>query len=57
MRTAARSSSALGELFEQILQPCHKAGMVSLLGDVALDGTKGEANASMHKAMSQERMH
>ncbi|MEB3207662.1 MAG: transposase [Synechococcus sp.] len=43
------------ELFEQILRLCQVAGTVSL-GHVALDGTKVQANASKHKAMSQERM-
>ena len=42
-------------LFVQVLQLCQKAGLVKL-GHVALDGTKGEANASKHKAMSHERM-
>jgi transposase len=42
-------------LFVQILRLCQKAGMVSL-GHVALDGTKVQANASKHKAMSHERM-
>jgi transposase len=46
---------ALSALFVQILRLCQKAGMVSL-GHVALDGTKVEANASKHKAMSHERM-
>ena len=39
----------------QILRLCQEAGMVSL-GHVALDGTKVQANASKHKAMSHERM-
>jgi transposase len=46
---------ALKGLFVQILRLCQKAGMVSL-GHVALDGTKLQANASKHKAMSHERM-
>ena len=46
---------ALSDLFVQILRLCQKAGMVSL-GHVALDGTKMQANASKHKAMSHERM-
>jgi transposase len=46
---------ALSALFVQILRLCQKAGMVSL-GHVALDGTKVQANASKHKAMSHERM-
>ena len=46
---------ALSDLFVQILRLCQTAGMVSL-GHVALDGTKVQANASKHKAMSHERM-
>ena len=51
-----RNLDALKDLFVQILRLCQKAGMVSL-GHVALDGTKVQANASKHKAMSHERMH
>jgi len=50
-----RNLDALKGLFVQILRLCQKAGMVSL-GHVALDGTKVQANASKHKAMSHERM-
>jgi transposase len=50
-----RNLEALSELFVQILRLCQEAGMVSL-GHVALDGTKVQANASKHKAMSHERM-
>jgi transposase len=50
-----RHLRALGGLFKQILQLCEKAGLVRL-GHVALDGTKIQANASKHKAMSYERM-
>jgi transposase len=50
-----RNLDALSDLFVQILRLCQKAGMVSL-GHVALDGTKVQANASKHKAMSHERM-
>lgn len=46
---------ALSELFVQVLRLCRKAGLVKL-GHVALDGTKVQANASKHKAMSYERM-
>ncbi len=46
---------ALAGLFEQVFQLCKKAGIVKL-GHVALDGTKIEANASKHKAMSYKRM-
>jgi len=50
-----RNLDDLKDLFIQILRLCQKAGMVSL-GHVALDGTKVQANASKHKAMSHERM-
>ena len=46
---------ALGGLFVQVLQLCQKAGLVKL-GHVAIDGTKIQANASKHKAMSYARM-
>ncbi len=42
-------------LFKQVLQLCQKAGLVKL-GRVAIDGTKVQANASKHKAMSYQRM-
>src|SRR5713226_7355910 len=45
----------LAGLFMQALQLCEKAGLVKL-GHVAIDGTKLQANASKHKAMSYERM-
>lgn len=50
-----RHLQALGELFVQVLRLCRKAGLVQL-GHVALDGTKVQANASRHKAMSYGRM-
>ena len=50
-----RHLGALSELFVQVLQLCQKAGLVKL-GHVALDGTKVQANASKHKAMSYGRM-
>ncbi|MEB3352923.1 MAG: IS1182 family transposase [Cyanobacteriota bacterium] len=50
-----RNLEALSELFVQILRLCQASGMVSL-GHVALDGSKVQANASKHKAMSYERM-
>ena len=50
-----RHLAALAGLFGQVLHLCQKAGMVKL-GHVALDGTKIQANASRHKAMSYERM-
>jgi len=46
---------ALRGFFVQVLKLCAKAGMVKL-GHVAIDGTKVQANASKHKAMSYERM-
>lgn len=46
---------ALGELFLQVLAMCARAGLVTL-GHVAIDGTKIQANASKHKAMSYDRM-
>jgi transposase len=46
---------ALAGLFVQVLILCQKAGLVKL-GHVSLDGTKVQANASKHKAMSYMRM-
>lgn len=46
---------ALAGLFVQVLRLCAHAGLVKL-GNVALDGTKLPANASLHKAMSHERL-
>ena len=46
---------ALRSLFLQVLKLCQKAGLVKL-GHVALDGTKVQANASRHKAMSYKRL-
>lgn len=46
---------SLAELFLEVLQLCQKAGLVKL-GHVSLDGTKIQANASKHKAMSYKRM-
>src|SRR5437867_6549554 len=50
-----RHLKAFAELFVQALQLCQKAGLVKL-GHVAVDGTKLQANASKHKAMSYGRM-
>lgn len=50
-----RHLGALAELFVQGLRLCQAAGLVKL-GHVALDGTKLQANASKHKAMSYARM-
>ena len=46
-----RHLAALAGLFVQVLRLCQKAGLVKL-GHVSLDGTKVQANASKHKAMS-----
>ena len=46
---------ALRGLFVQVLRRCQHAGLVTL-GHMALDGTKLKANASKHKAMSDDRM-
>ena len=43
--------AALSGLFVQVLELCHRAGMVKL-GHVALGGAKVRANASKHRAMS-----
>jgi transposase len=50
-----RHLESLAGLFLQALQLCQKAGLVKL-GHVAVDGTKQQANASKHKAMSYGRM-
>ncbi|HEX5012077.1 MAG TPA: IS1182 family transposase, partial [Planctomycetota bacterium] len=50
-----RHLAALKDLFVQVLALCAEAGLVRL-GHVALDGTKIQANASRHKAMSYGRM-
>jgi transposase len=50
-----RHLELLEDLFLQVLRLCQKAGLVHM-GHVALDGTKVGANASIHKAMSHERM-
>ncbi len=43
----------LSQLFFQILQVAHKTGVLKL-GTVSLDGTKIQANASKHKALSHK---
>ena len=45
----------LCELFVQASPLCYQAGLVKL-GQVTIDGTKIQANASKHKAMSYGRM-
>lgn len=47
--------AAFGSVFFEVLRLCRAAGMVKL-SHVSLDGTKIEANASKHKAMSHSRM-
>lgn len=47
--------AALTGLFVQVLKLCQRAGLVTR-GHIALDGTKLQANASKHIAMSYERM-
>lgn len=54
-RFRRRHLDALGPLFLQVLGLCAKAGLVRL-GRVALDGTKLDANASRHKAMSYDHI-
>ena len=47
--------AALQGLFTQVLQLAREAGAVGV-GRVAIDGSKVKANASKHKAMSDDRM-
>ncbi|WP_438802021.1 IS1182 family transposase [Actinospica durhamensis] len=54
-RFRARHLDALAGVFTQSLHLAQKLGMVKM-GRVALDGTKLEANASKHKAMSYARL-
>lgn len=50
-----RYLAELGELFVQIVRVCVRAELIS--GDhIVLDGTKMQANASRHSAMSHEKM-
>ena len=49
-------ADALANLFEQVLAIADKAGMITL-DHVAIDGTKIQANASKHKAMSLSLIH
>jgi transposase/IS5 family transposase len=50
-----RHLAALPGLFVQVLKLCDRAGLVKL-EHVSLDGSKVDANASKHKAMSHGRM-
>ncbi|TDC83596.1 IS1182 family transposase [Micromonospora sp. KC606] len=54
-RFRARHLDALAGILTQSLHLAQKLGMVKM-GRVALDGTKLEANASKHKAMSYARL-
>src|SRR3954466_4486884 len=54
-RFRRRHLDALAELFLQSLRLAQRLGMVKM-GRVALDGTKLQANASRHKAMSHGRL-
>jgi len=50
-----RHLDAFADIFVQSVRLCARAGLVKL-GLVAIDGSKLQANASKHKAMSYERM-
>jgi transposase len=50
-----RHLTRLGELFVQALRLCQRAGLVKL-GNVALDGTKLQANASLHRSFTPARL-
>ncbi|MGW0615735.1 IS1182 family transposase [Streptomyces sp. NPDC002788] len=54
-RFRARHLDALAGIFTQSLRLAQRLGMVKM-GRVALDGTKLQANASKHKAMSYNRL-
>lgn len=54
-RFRARHLDALAQIFTASLHLAQRLGMVKM-GRVALDGTKLEANASRHKAMSYTRL-
>jgi transposase len=54
-RFRRRHLAALDDLFVQVLVLCANAGLVKL-GRVALDGTKLDASASKHTAMSYGRL-
>jgi transposase len=54
-RFRRRHLDALADLFLQSLRLAQRLGMVKM-GRVALDGTKLQANASRHKAMSHGRL-
>jgi transposase len=54
-RFRRRHLDALDDLFAQVLVLCANAGLIKL-GRIALDGTKLEASASNHTAMSYGRL-
>jgi len=50
-----RHLAAFQALFVELLRLCREAGLVKL-GHLSLDGSKYQANASKHKAMSYQRL-
>jgi transposase len=50
-----RHADSFRQVFAEVLRLCSRAGLVKI-GRVALDGTKLQADASKHKAMSYGRM-
>jgi transposase len=50
-----RHLAAMRRLFLEVLKLCREAGLVKL-GHLSLDGSKYQANASKHKAMSYSRI-
>lgn len=50
-----RHLSEFQHLFVEVLKICQQSGLLKV-GRLALDGTKVQANASRHKAMSYDRM-
>src|SRR6266540_594887 len=50
-----RRLSAMQKLFVQVLRLCRESGLVKV-GHLSLDGSKYQANASKHKAMSYGRI-
>lgn len=50
-----RHLNAVEHLFLEVLRLCHEAGLVKV-GHLSLDGSKYQANASQHKAMSYGRI-
>jgi transposase len=50
-----RHLGTFGLLFEEVLRICREVGLLQV-GHVAIDGSKYQANASLHKAMSYGRI-